>query len=118
MRKGILASLAVAGTVAVMALFNTATSTSESTSFLQTNELETAFNNFIAKYGRSFGTKQEYHHRLGVFMKNYKKIVAHNMNNSEEEGYFMSLNQFSDMTADEFKQHTGRLSKLDQGENK
>ena len=108
--KEIIASLAVVGAVAAFALFNV-NNTASSSSFLQFSDVETSFHNFIAKFGRSYGTREEYKYRLGVFVKNYKKIMQHNMMNSEEEGFHMSLNMFADMTEQEFKKHTGRKAK-------
>ena len=115
--KEILASLAVAGAVAVFALFNINNSTTSSSTFLQISEVEQAFNRYIAKHGRSFGTRQEYQHRLSIFVNNFKKIMEHNMMNAEDEGFTMTLNQFSDMTEAEFKKFTGRKAKP-AGENK
>ena len=100
--KEILASLAVVGAVAAFALFNV-NNTPASSNFLQFGEVEQAFHTFISRHGRSYGTKQEYKHRLGVFVKNYKNIMQHNMFNTQEEGYTMTLNQFADMTEAEFK---------------
>ena len=50
-------------------------------------------------------------------MKNFKKIMDHNMHNVEEEGFYMGLNHFADLTEAEFKAHTGRKAKP-AGENK
>lgn len=114
--KGILASLAIAGTVAVFALFNSI-STPSNSNFLQFDDIELAFNKYIASFGRTFSTKQEYQYRLSIFLQNYKKIVEHNLYNAEEEGFTMGFNQFTDMTEYEFKLQTGRKPKPDNGEN-
>lgn len=62
MRKEIIASLAVVGTVAAVALFNGEIS-SDASSFLQISGPEAAFNHYIAKFGKSYGTKEEYNFR-------------------------------------------------------
>lgn len=58
MKTQIFASLAVVGTVAALALFKD--QIPSSTNFLQSNEHEAEFNNFIAKHRKSYGTKEEY----------------------------------------------------------
>ena len=73
MRKELIASLAVVGTVATIGLLNADTFTSQ-TSFLQMSGPETAFNHYIAKYGKSYATKEEYNYRLRKFAENYKLI--------------------------------------------
>jgi len=42
------------------------------------NEAEQEFINFIAKYHRTYGTKEEYNYRLSVFEKNYNTYATHN----------------------------------------
>jgi C1A family cysteine protease len=73
-------------------------------------EVEAAFNSYLAKYHKSYGTKEEYNFRLRVFENNYHKIMSHNMLNSEKEGYHMGVNKFTDMTAAEFKKRLGYKS--------
>ena len=60
-----LATVAVAGAVATFAVMNVNTVQAGQT-FLQTPfpEVEREFINFIAKYHRSYGTKEEYQFRL------------------------------------------------------
>jgi KDEL-tailed cysteine endopeptidase len=57
----ILASIAVAGSVAAFAMFNMNALPSAST-FLQTphDEATLAFNAYLAKYGKNYGTKEDY----------------------------------------------------------
>mmetsp|Transcript_18865 Transcript_18865/g.13681 ORF Transcript_18865/g.13681 Transcript_18865/m.13681 type:complete len:337 (-) Transcript_18865:42-1052(-) len=75
--------------------------------FLQTEmtEAEQEFINFIVKHRRSYGTKEEYAFRLGVFAEKYAEIKAHNekMNKS----YTLGINQFSDLTDYEFGKRLG-----------
>ena len=106
MRKELIASLAVVGTVATVGLFN-ADSFSSPASFLQLSGPEAAFNHYIAKYGKSYGTKEEYQFRLQQFLESYKLIMTHNAENSADHGFFMGLNQFSDWTDAEFSKMLG-----------
>ena len=65
MRKEIIASVAVAGSVAAFAMFNM-NALPTNTSFLaeSNGEVNLAFNSYCAKYGKSYGTKEEYNFRL------------------------------------------------------
>jgi C1A family cysteine protease len=106
--KQIIATVAVAGAAATLALYNMNAMPSGS-SFLAgpQNEVEAAYNSYLAKYHKSYGTKEEYNFRLSVFSNNYHKIMSHNMLNAGKEGYQMGVNKFTDMTAAEFKKRLG-----------
>lgn len=106
MRKELIASLAVVGTVATVGYLN-ADAFSQSSSFLQVSGPEAAFNQYIAKFGKSYGTKEEYNFRLQNFLESYEFIMTHNTENASEQGFFMGLNQFSDMHESEYKQMLG-----------
>lgn len=101
MGKGILGALAVVGSVAAFALFNS--NSTEGTNFLQASPVETAFQQYMAKFGRNFGTKAEYYHRLEIFTKNYYKVMNHNSFGVEEHGFTAALTQFSDLSEEEFR---------------
>jgi hypothetical protein len=45
------------------------------------SETEQEFMKFMAKHKRSYGTKEEYYYRLGLFTHNYEKIKKHNNGN-------------------------------------
>jgi hypothetical protein len=79
----ILATIAVVGSVATFAVFNLSASPA-STNFLAgpSNPVEAAFGKYIAKYHKSYATKEEYNYRLNVFTENYHNIFNHNMMNS------------------------------------
>jgi hypothetical protein len=64
--KQIIASIAVVGAVATFALFNV-TQNPRATNFLSMPEHEAAFSQFIAKYGKSYGTKAEFEFRMNIF---------------------------------------------------
>lgn len=73
MNSKVLATVAVAGAVATFALLNV-NGPVAATNFLQANEIsdaERAFIDFISKYHRTYGTKEEYNYRLSVFENNY-----------------------------------------------
>ena len=40
--------------------------------------METAFFNFVSKYNKSYGTREEYEFRFNIFKNNFVKIEAHN----------------------------------------
>ena len=63
----ILSTLAVCGTVATVALFNMNSVSSGTTFLAASSPVETAFNNFLAKYHKSYATSAEYNYRLSVF---------------------------------------------------
>lgn len=76
--KSTLATVAIAGSVAALAVLNM-NSVADNKSFLATpfTEAEREFINFIAHHGRTYGTKEEYAFRLEVFAQNYKDIISH-----------------------------------------
>src|SRR5688572_9730227 len=114
MRKAV-SAFAIAGTVcsfAIFALFNDISPSA--TSFLQTSSRETEFMSFISKYGRSFGTKEEYHFRLNVFLENLKKIDAHNELGSTST---VAVNHFADWTDDEYNKLLGYKPAEDEEKN-
>jgi hypothetical protein len=104
--KEIIASIAVVGAVAAFALFNV-NSMPSGQSFLQQGDYDVSFNHFIAKYGKRYGTKEEYLYRLNLFIRSYHEVMDHNLMASEDEGYSKALNQFADMTDQEFKSYLG-----------
>ena len=64
---------------------------------------ETSFNHFIAKYGKRYGTKDEYKYRKNIFIENYHQVMNHNSMNSLEQGFTKALNHFADLTEKEFE---------------
>jgi len=57
---------------------------------------------FLSKYGRSYASKEDVNHRFDTFSANYDKINEHN---AQSEHLKMAINQFSDLTEEEFAQH-------------
>lgn len=62
-----------------------------------------AYVQFIAEYGRSYATKDHANERYAVFKKNYELIKVHNKH-EQAMPYDMGVNQFADMSAEEFAQ--------------
>jgi C1A family cysteine protease len=103
-------TVAVAGAVATFAVVNM-NALPSGTNFLSTpmSDAEREFINFISKYHRSYGTKEEYEFRLSVFAKNYQEIQEHNSNNAASLGFTKGLNDFADMTPYEYKKRLGYM---------
>jgi hypothetical protein len=55
---------------------------------------------FLAKYGKTYATKSDLSTRFTTFSENYDRIKAHNSLGGER--FRMGINQFSDMSLDEF----------------
>jgi len=106
MRKELIAALAVVGSVATVGYLN-AESFSQSSSFLSVSGPEAAFNHYIAKFGKSYGTKEEYNFRLQQFITNFNIVNSHNAENAIDHGFFMGLNVFSDWHDNEFQSMLG-----------
>ena len=60
---------------------------------------------YLAKHGKSYGTKEEYEFRLEQFRQSLHKIREHNSRN--DVTYSLGLNKFSDMTHQEYKKLLG-----------
>lgn len=64
------------------------------------SQTEFNFVNYLAKYGKSYGTVEEYTYRLEVFALKDFEITHHNANNSQ---WKMGHNKFSDRTETEMQ---------------
>merc|ERR1719230_52191 len=68
------------------------------------------FNNWKAAHGKKYNSIDEETARYEVFMENHARIQAHNADSTQS--FTMAHNQFSDMTAEEFKsQMTGYVAR-------
>mmetsp|Transcript_3837 Transcript_3837/g.3630 ORF Transcript_3837/g.3630 Transcript_3837/m.3630 type:complete len:327 (+) Transcript_3837:194-1174(+) len=68
---------------------------------LQQIDLENQeFLNFISNYNKDYKTPEEYKTRLGIFLTNLAYIKFHN---SLGNSYLLGVNQFSDLTHEEFQ---------------
>ena len=66
------------------------------------------FNNFQERFSKRYSTIQELETRFSIFRKNFIGILSHNDDLSQN--FTMGVNQFTDLTADEFKsQYVGGL---------
>ena|ERR1700733_13343723 len=65
------------------------------------------------KYGKRYGTKEEYLFRLKKFIENYHIVMDHNSIHADEDGFTMELNMFADFTQEEFKDRLGLLPKAE-----
>jgi C1A family cysteine protease len=68
------------------------------------SDAERAFMDFVSKFRRSYGTKEEFAHRLGLFEKTYKQIIQHNQSNKD---FKLGVNHMSDFSEHEYKQLLG-----------
>jgi KDEL-tailed cysteine endopeptidase len=63
-------------------------------------ELQYQFAKFQVAYNKSYSAATEYAHRYNVFKTNFAKITQHNL---EGHSWSLAVNQFADMTWEEFK---------------
>ena len=104
--KEVIATIAVVGAVATFAVLNM-DSSSNSTFLKKSDEVYIKpFNHFIGKYGKRYGTVEEYNYRLKIFKENYHIVMDHNTMN-DDSGFTMELNMFADMTNEEYKKRLG-----------
>lgn len=66
-------------------------------------EFENAFMDFIATYQRSYYNSWEFENRYLTFKDNYQKIADHNLN-ADMLGFTLKINQFGDLSQEEFKE--------------
>ena len=81
MRKGFaltLATVGVAACLGIYALNSNSASPLVLKSMDATDADEQAFIRYIAKFRKSYGTKEEYQYRLQVFKENLELISEHN----------------------------------------
>ena len=110
MSKGlvILALVGIAACIAVLCL-NSNPSNAVFFSLADTPE-EKMFIDYLAKYGKSYGTNEEYEFRFKIFQQSMVKMTMNNMKN--DLTYTLGINKFSDWTKDEYKRLLG-FKKID-----
>mmetsp|Transcript_1453 Transcript_1453/g.955 ORF Transcript_1453/g.955 Transcript_1453/m.955 type:complete len:101 (+) Transcript_1453:222-524(+) len=64
---------------------------------------------FMVRHGRTYSTKEELLHRFETFRKNFEEILSHNEKNPYVK---KGVNQFADMTEEEFDQYFHRGLRL------
>jgi C1A family cysteine protease len=67
-------------------------------------DIEYRFINYVAKFGKSYGTKEEYSFRLEQFA-NIEAAIQ--QSNASEASFVLGHNKFSDYTHDEYKKMLG-----------
>jgi KDEL-tailed cysteine endopeptidase len=104
MRKGY-ASLAVVGVAACVAVYALNAYAPQGTRFHQLTENDLEYMQFITKYGKSYGTKEEFEFRYNQYLAAKEYINAENSQNGIT--YTLGVNQFSDWTPEEYKKLLG-----------
>lgn len=76
-------------------------SESQVKTFLNETDIWTHFSLFQSWYDKRYSTFVEMEQRFNIFKENLNKIVNHNIN--KKSTFKMAINEFADLTADEFK---------------
>lgn len=66
------------------------------------------FNKFILKFNRIYDNLSEYQKRLYIFSSNLEKIRMHNIDIMQN--FTLGINQFTDLTNEEFKNYVGKIN--------
>jgi len=111
MRKGF-AALAVVGVAACVALYAVTQTAQSSSLYTDISGADMEYIRFVAKFGKSYGTKEEFALRSNIFKQNYARIVEENLNN--DNTFTLEINKFADWTPAEFK----RILTLKKAESK
>lgn len=120
--RKIVASIAVVGTIAAVALFNVAqnNNTSSANTFLAEETVDTQvlqqFNDFISEHGRNFLTKDEFNARLQLFKKNYDLVKQHNADSKNT--FQLGINRFADLSQEEYEKQLGFKNLLDEDDER
>ena len=70
-------------------------------------DVEMSFAQYLAEYGKSYATKEEYLFRLNIFVQKVAFIAQHNAVALKEDDHFVGLNHMSDWTEAEYKRLLG-----------
>ena len=68
---------------------------------LNENEIWSRFTNFQEKFAKKYENVQELETRFSVFRENFRNIITHNADRNQS--FTMGINQFTDLTPEEFK---------------
>jgi hypothetical protein len=102
MQKQAVVSLAVVGTVACAAVFALSSFEAPSTTlFVQNSD----FAQYVAKFGKNYGTVEEFKFREQLFNK--KRATNAKINARNENTFTVGINKFADWTEAEYKQILG-----------
>lgn len=105
------ASLAVVGVAACFAVYALTSNQVMSGSDLKSlgtplTQADYEFFKYVTKYGKSYGTKEEFEFRAEIFKSNLEHIA--NRNSQNDLTYTLGVNKFADLTNAEFKKRLGR----------
>jgi C1A family cysteine protease len=72
-------------------------------------EIENQYLAHIAEHGKSYGTQEEYEHRMAIFAKNVRYVELHNTitENDGVHAHKVALNAMADMTEHEYSKLRG-----------
>ena len=96
----VLALLGLAALVGVVAYVSFAPS---ETALLELSAEETMFHDYKAHHRKTYFNEEEHNFRFHVWRTNRYKIMEHNAN--PDKTFTMGINQFTDMTSEEFLKH-------------
>ena len=74
---------------------------SNAQTLLNENEIWSRFTNFQEKFAKKYENVQELETRFSVFRENFRNIITHNADRNQS--FTMGVNQFTDLTPEEFK---------------
>lgn len=101
MRSGFatLAVVGVAACIAVYALTNGPSTVTLHSNVISASDME--FLKYVAKYGKSYGTKEEFEFRADQFKTTLARVALENSKN--DNTFRVAANKFADWTPAEFK---------------
>ena len=106
MRKGFAITLAVVGTVAAVAVLALQDTPSYTSLFnMEVTQDNVDFANYLAKYGKSYGTKEEFQFRFEQYKRNVEMMALHNTNG--DNTFTLAPNKFADYTPSEYRRLLG-----------
>lgn len=105
MRQSVAITLAVVGTVAITALYAVSYNPAATSLYTPFTAEDQQFMKFVAKYGKNYGTKEEFEFRAKLFKQNLAKVSMNNARN--DVTYRLGLNKFADYTPAEYKRLLG-----------
>mmetsp|Transcript_28671 Transcript_28671/g.51047 ORF Transcript_28671/g.51047 Transcript_28671/m.51047 type:complete len:361 (-) Transcript_28671:34-1116(-) len=97
-KYGLVALIGVVAVVATVAVVSS--SGTQQLGLKQVLEDELHFKNWMMEHKRTYASEEEYSQRLSVFQQNLALIKAHN---EQGHSYTLAINQFGDMTNEEFQ---------------
>ena len=100
MRSGF-ATLAVVGVAACVAVYALSGSAPESKSLYSMAADDFEFLKYVTKYGKSYGTKEEFEYRANNFRNVLQQLSEENSKN--DNTFTLSVNKFADWSHEEYK---------------